>query len=300
MLSIQEAYIRKFTRQKNIKALKYHAAGHCVHIGKLSPGCYSCFIPAPFRTNIETGMRCNLSCPYCLINKNKKNEPSAFLSKVKLLGKAYIPNYNPLVISFSGGGEPLLYLDTIRDYMKFFHQLDKETNKKPWYYIYTNGILADSATLSKLEELGFDEIRFHLGASNFSKKVYGYLKVAVKYLKTVTVETPAWPPHRKMLFEMLPKIADMGVKHLNLAEVEINQFNYRIISKKLPLGEIYQCGTIYLYDDGLVYDLMEEVLRKKFSYSVLDCSGFVKSIQRSTGKHIYHEDIKRKALCAEY
>lgn len=298
IISIQKAYKRKFERQKNIKELEYHAAGHCVHIGKLSPGCYGCFVPASFRTNIETGVRCNLSCIYCLSDRAKKEEPSSLLRKAKFLGKSYLPNYNPLAISFSGGGEPLLYMDIIKDNMKFFRDIEKETAKRPWYYIYTNGILVNAETLSKLQDLGIDEIRFHLGASNFSEKVYKNLKESIRYFKAVTVETPAWPLHRKKLFEMLPKIADIGVKHLNIGEVEINKSNYRTISRMLPRGEIYQCGTMFLYDGGLVYDLIEEILRRNYSYSVLDCNCFVKSIQRNEGKHIYYEDVK--ALCAEY
>ncbi len=56
-----------------------------------------------------------------------------------------------------------------------------------------------------LNVLGFDEVRFHLGASNFSAKVYENLGNATRLLKAVSVETPAWPPHREKLFEMLLK-----------------------------------------------------------------------------------------------
>jgi hypothetical protein len=55
---------------------------------------------------------------------------------------------------------------------------------------------------------------------------------------------------------------------------------------------------MHLYDDGLTYDLMEEVLAKKYDYSVLDCSCFVKSYQRSPAKYIIHEEPV--GLAAEY
>ena len=298
ILSIQEAYKRKFERQKAIKELQYHASGHCVHIGKISPGCYSCFVPDLFRHNFFSGAKCNLNCPYCFYKSKEENKINLIKNISGILRESRLPNHSLKSVSFSGGGEPLLYMDKIKEYMKVYRDIEKDTGQRPWYYLYTNGVLANSDMLLQLKDLGFDEIRFHLGASNFSKKVYRNLNKATNYFKAVTVETPSWPPHRKKLFEMLPIIDDMSVKHLNLGEIEITKYNYRKIAKILPKGEIYQCYEMHLYDGGLAYDIIEEVLKKKYSYSVLDCSCFVKNIQRSPAKFIHHEDIK--GLIAKY
>ncbi|MCX5694741.1 MAG: radical SAM protein [Candidatus Omnitrophica bacterium] len=302
LISIQEAYQRKFKRQKAIKKLIYDASGHCAHIGKLSPGCYHCFVPDLSSRNFYSGNKCNLNCTYC---NSDKNQGSNLTAKEHLATKASLfkqqalsNNFRPTAMSFSGGGEPLLYLDVISSYMKVLRDIERRSGHKPWYYLYTNGILADSKVLAQLKKIGFDEIRFHLGASNFSKVVYNNLKKAVHYLKVVTVETPAWQLHRKKLFAMLPLIEDIGVKHLNIGEIELNKYNYERISKIMPHGEIYQCYETHLYDGGLVYDIIEEVIRKKYSYSVLDCNCFVKSIQRSPAKRTRHEDVP--GLCAKY
>ncbi|MFA5168454.1 MAG: radical SAM protein [Candidatus Omnitrophota bacterium] len=306
ILSIQDVYQKKFDRQKRIKELSYHAAGHCVHLGKISPGCYGCFVPDRYRKNISVGNKCNLDCAYCTQEKIAGKKRGAYeitnllfkdITK-KLLLESIQPDYQPLSISFSGGGEPLMHLNVISDFMCFFHDLHKNLKKKPWYYLYTNGTLADEDTLLRLKDLNFDEIRFHLGSTNFSGEVYKNMRNAVKYFKAISVETPAWPFHRKKLFDMLPKIEDIGVKHLNITEVEINKDNFKRISALLGEGEICQCGELQLYDGGLVYDIIEEVIRKRYSYSVLDCNCFVKSIQRTLGKWIFHEDVK--GLCAEY
>ncbi len=151
---------------------------------------------------------------------------------------------------------------------------------------------------AQVQDLGFDEIRFHLGASNFSKEVYQNLEKAIGYFKAVSVETPAWPPHRNNLFEMLPIIDSIGLKHLNLGEIEIHASNLDKIAGILPNAEIYQCYEMHLYDGGLVYDIIEEVIRKKYSYSVIDCDCFVKSIQRGHAKLVSHQDVSD--LCAVY
>ena len=299
LISIQEAYTRKFQRQREIKELEYHAAGHCVHIGKLSPGCCSCFYPDPSRMNFIIGSHCNADCPYCTYKMETEPDKEERLKRMAgYFRNSRLPEFNPSSISFTGGGEPLLYMDTIRDCMKFFRDIDKQTGKITWYYLYTNGLIANPDILSELKELGFNEIRFHLGASGFAQEVYRNIEKAVDFFKAVTVETPAWPPYRDKLFKMLPVINDIGVKHLNIGELEITKDNFSKISQALPDAEMYQCHDMHLYDGGLVYDIIEEVLRRGFSYSVLDCNCFVKSIQRSPAKQIAHEDIK--GLCAEY
>lgn len=300
IISIQEAFKRKFERQKNIKELEYHASGHCVHIGKISPGCHKCFVPERYNFNINCGAKCNLNCTYCTSDRKIKVQSDELIQQIKTnaFALAFLPDKGIPSVSFSGGGEPLLYIDIIAEYMKFFRDIEEQSRKKPWYYIYTNGVLANLDMILKLQDIGIDEIRFHLGAADFSKKVYKNMINAVRHLKVVTVETPAWPPHRKKLIKMLPIIEDIGVKHLNIGEVEIIKPNFKMILQALPDAEIYQCFDIHLFDGDLVYDLIEEVIRRSYSYSVVDCNGLVKSIQRAPGKWIYHEDVK--GLCAKY
>jgi len=300
IVPIQYVFKRKFARQEQIKKIKYHAAGHCVHVGKLSSGCYSCFMPDPYHKNFSFGSRCNVNCTYCNSNKKEKDLTKKEIQRRKyyILRESASVAFNPSAISFSGGGEPLLYLDFIDEFMVFYRDLGKYMSKKPWYYLYTNGILATNDILLRLKDLGFDEIRFHLGASNFSNQVYANMKKAVRYFKAITVETPAWPLHRKKLFTMLPIIEDIGIKHLNLGEIEINAFNYDRIASVLPDGKVYHAFEMHLYDGGLTYDIIEEIVNKKYSYSVLDCSCFVKTMQRGNAKMVRHGDVT--GLFAEY
>lgn len=297
---IQEIYTRKFNRQRSIDGLEYHASGHCVHIGKLSPGCQACFVPG-FSRNIRLGSVCNLDCIYCH-ETGRDNPAENNLDQIfaDLAARAREADTDAAIprLSFSGGGDPLMHVDIIEDILNRFQGIAQSMRMKPWTKIYTNGLLATPDTIMRLRAVGVDEIRFHIGASDFSPTAFDNMEKAARQLGVVTVETPAWPPHRSKLFEMLPVIEDIGVKHVNLGEVMLTRANYRRISRALPDAEVYHCYELHLYDGGLVYDLMEEVLKKGYSYSVLDCSGFVKSLQRSPGKSVAYEDVA--GLCADY
>jgi pyruvate formate-lyase activating enzyme-like uncharacterized protein len=301
ILPIQEVYARKFVRQSRIEELEYHASGHCVHIGKLSPGCQGCFVPSDFGYNIRVGSQCNLDCIYC--PGPGKDNPSDYLDHIlaEIYTKALVQDQSEFIprVSFSGGGEPLLHLEIIEEVMKpILSIVAKGVMRKPWVHVYTNGLLADGDTVWRLKDLGIDELRFHVGASGFSEAVYANMKEAAGHLRVITVETPAWPPHRSHLFDMLPVIEDIGVRHLNIGEVMLSKHNYKKISGILPDAEIYHCYELHLDDGGLVYELIEEVLSKGYSYSVLDCNGFVKAMQRSPAKWVAHEDVT--GMCADY
>jgi len=335
LLSIQEGYKRLFDRQIRINELQLHAGGHCAHVGKISLGCMHCFYPGVNNINLILGpplqlpSRCNCNCVYCpdpLSIKNPDRILDKDLSEEEI--QRYYPRYGNYTLTgaekhhlqnilsmesetiptlaFSGGGDPLIHLDVITQIMavtnpkplkRSIHN-ERGSSNRGYFYLYTNGLLADLNAVLKLKDLGLDEIRFHLGATNFSKKVYKNMEIAVKHIDTVTIETPSWPPHRKKLLEMLPIIEDMGVKHVNIGQVVLTPYNIERIKRAMPDAEVYQVDTIVLDDGGLVYDLMEEVIKNKYSYSVLDCNGFVKQIQRPSGKEVIC-DRNLKGLCVD-
>jgi len=248
------------------------------------------------------GHECNAECPYCFGTKHEIIRKENLLTiKGHLMHKALNADLREIIpsISFSGGtGDPLLRPDLLESFMSFYHGIEPNLSKKPWYYLYTNGILADRKMIRQLKEYGFDEVRFHLGATNFSAHVYDHLAEAVQHIPVVTVETPAWPLHRDQLFEMLPKLQQLGVKHLNIGEIQVTRENRERIEALLPEAEVYQNGIIHLDDDGLVYELMKEVIKQGYSYSVLDCNSFVKGIQSTSGKWTLFEPVD--GLCTGY
>lgn len=302
ILTFQDVCRRKFERRRSIPGLQSHAGGYAVHLGPISPGCRPCFLHDPASMFIPVGRSCNRRCVYCTTRFDGADSGPAFMRRVKARYRAALPRLSRGAprpkIAFTGGGEPLLYLDEVASYLRSFLGPRRPRGPRPWVYLYTNGLHATADRLRRLADLGLDEIRFHLGASDFAPAVRRRLRVAAGIVPVVTVETPAWPPHRRRLLDLLPFFADAGVRHLNIGEVQVNAVNLARIAARLLGAEVYHVHLLHLYDGGLVYDVMERVAERGYPYSVLDCSGFVKQIQRGPAADVWPPDVD--GLCAEY
>ena len=297
IVPINEAYERVFKRREGIPRLEVHAAGGCAHIGKISPACLACFVPDEFHVNMTPcsdpyTAYCNANCIYCTDDRAARQplvvEEPKFMDEGSLQDweDELVAGYNfqkqiiP-ILSFSGAGEPILQPKILEEVIGFYKErIEPAIGVPVWVKIYTNGIAFDKKMAKWCKKVGFDEIRFHLGATNFSDQVYENIEMTSRYIDTVAIETPSWPPHRAKLFEMLGKAEELGIKHVNMGQIELTETNKFTISQAYPEAEIFQVGSWVLDDGGLVYDLMREVAERDYSYSILDCSGFVKQVQR--------------------
>jgi pyruvate formate-lyase activating enzyme-like uncharacterized protein len=315
IVSIQQAYKNKIRRQEELADLKYRSHGSCAYIGDdISPGCYGCFHSDAFYCGFLLGRDlglpdvCNRDCVYCfephLIQDDyvpvrwklteafkdsiKRNLPE---EKFRITTEVPMQYYD-----FTGLCEPLLYMPAIEQLMRFLREeVDVFMGVKGWAKIYTNGTLLDMDKIKVLKDLGFDEIRIHPGATNFSDKIYDITQLSTKYIPTVTVETPAWPPHREKHFQMLPIINSIGVKHLDICQVEITS-KKQLDSIEQALGsiEIYQAFYPVMDDGGLVEDIMREVVKRNYAFSVIDCNGFVKQSRSALSNRSYWNILNRK------
>ena len=316
IIPIQEAYKTKIERQEKLEGLKFKSYGSCAYVGAdISPGCYGCFHSDAYYCGFMLGRDvglpdvCNRDCVYCFephevrqtpivpngwrISEEWKDSIKKHLIEEKL---RITTDCKMQYYEFSGVCEPLLYLPVLEELMRFLRDVvDPFMGTRGWAKVYTNGTLLNRDNILKLKDLGFDEVRIHPGATNFSQEVYENMKLAVKHIPTVTVETPSWPPHRKKLFEMLPIIEDIGVKHLDICQIEItSRKQLERIGKALGEIEIYQAFYPVVDDRGLVEDIMREVLEKGYCYSVIDCNGFVKQSRSALSVHSYWNLLNRK------
>jgi pyruvate formate-lyase activating enzyme-like uncharacterized protein len=316
IIPIQEAYQKKIERQQKLKGLKFKCYGSCAYVGKdISPGCYGCFYADAYHRGFILGRDlglpdvCNRDCLYCFEPHLVRQDP--VVPEGLRLGEAWrdmirknLAEEKRMITTdgkmqyyeFTGVCEPLLYLPVLEELMRFFRsEVDPFMGTKGWAKLYTNGTLLNLDNILRLKGLEFDEVRVHLGATNFSQAVYDNLRLAVKHIPTVTVETPSWPPHREKLFEMLPIIEDIGVKHLDICQIEIaSKAQLGRIEKALGEIGLYQAYYPVMDDGGLVEDIMEEVLEKGYAYSVIDCNGFVKQSRSALTVSSYWGLLNRK------
>ena len=316
IIPIQEAYKTKIERQEKVSGLKFKCHGSCAYVGKdISPGCYGCFHSDAYHRGFMLGRDvglpdvCNRDCVYCFEpHKVRQNFAVPDGWRIREGWKDTITKYleedrhwittdcKMQYYEFTGVCEPLLYLPVLEECMKFLRDVvDPFMGTKGWAKIYTNGTLLNQDNILKLKDIGFDEVRIHPGATNFSKEVYDNMRIAVKHIPTVPVENPPWPPHRSKLFEMLPIIEDIGVKHLDICQIEIaSNDQLKKIEKALGEIELYQAFYPVMDDGGLVEDIITEVLERGYSYSVIDCNGFVKQSRSSLTLRSYWNILNKE------
>jgi len=275
-VSFLEILEKRKKHRESIKGIKNNFLGHCIHVGKISYGCKNCYTSTKYNFSESLGTKCNLNCKYCLGKKNLPEKTEAQIDdKIAMHYRNSLnPDYGkvgPQGFAFTMG-EPLLYIDRMEKYMKALKEIEKNKGTNPYYKVYTNGTLANKKTLKRLKKIGIMELRFHPSASNFSEVVYKNMEEAVKMGFIVAVEEPAYPKHREGLFKMLPRIDKIGVKHLQMCVVEVYDYNIGEIYSDYPEGLFFHDYHLHLYDEGLTYDIMKEVLDKKYKFSVLDCS----------------------------
>ncbi|MDD4818618.1 MAG: hypothetical protein PHH27_00265 [Candidatus Colwellbacteria bacterium] len=301
LVPYQEILSEKLKRQQSIKGLQFHASGHCVHIGKISPGCRGCFTPEP-SVGVQVGTQCMCKCPYCYYDPHRREntqfEIDSMLADTFL--KSLNPDFRPIIYALQSSGETLLYMDQLEKFVEIIRKAEKKKGINTYLYLYTNGLLANEENLSRLKDWGVQELRFHLAASGFSEEVYKNLELTIKKGFTGTVELPSLPHYRDKLFEMLPRINDLGVKHLDLVECQVTQFNRDALNRMFPDGRIYQDYFIHFYDEGQVYDIIEETLNKGYKFSVIDCNSGVERCRHGPGKRVAFDMNSIKGMHADW
>jgi pyruvate formate-lyase activating enzyme-like uncharacterized protein len=277
----------KTKRRSAIKELEYHAHGDCIHIGKISRGCKTCFV----RNNLSsfaiyTGCECNLACGYCYYEKSRSDKIWNTDEKIRNnLADFYASTIhrrrNLQEVSYNSWGETLMYPSIIEEASSLLKKYEIDNDKKVYTHLYTNGTLADEKMLSFLKSCNIIELRFHMSASSFSTKVKGNMELAKSMGFIISVEEPSILENKDKLFEALPFLNSIGLNHLNLVECQVTSDNKQYLERKYPESKIYRDNLWHLYDEGMVYDIMEEVIKNKYSFSVIDCNSRVEVCRES-------------------
>ena len=319
ILSRIEFIEKIYKRQEELKdSLEIHNNGLSVwtktpSAKTLSKGCQAC--KAGKWLCLYVGKKCNIDCVYCaqgtkqekmadperpdLINdtyhiedtKNMLNDPGAIWAGQNVGGIGY------------SGGEPFIYLDKVLNLANFVSTYHNHI----YQWIYTNGLLVTEDKLKMLYDVGIKEIRFHIGATNFNKKVLDNLKMATGVMDYVNIETPAGPKLKEFLIdkEWICRLADMGVYQMNFGElstVAVNEMKQFLMGHKRAIEYFQKNRQVYVYDSFMdrsvlgrnlsqfyisptisretTYDIMKYVIDKKIDILINDCSQDAKHVQR--------------------
>lgn len=280
-VSLQEVMELKFRDRNSIPELEYHADGACVHLGKISPACRVCFT-GETGGGIQIGQECNCKCPECYYQRGRtdaNNEPLHNAQEIltRFFRWGLDPNWKPRSYAYQSAGETLMYIDQLLPFAPIFNNYERIHNHKIYRYLYTNGVLLDEDMVQKVLYLGVNEIRFHCSASNFSDKVFRAMELAYQHGITVSVEEPSAPWRALKILSHLDTFQELNVKHLNMVEIQVTSHNKPDLDKFYLEGRMYKDHFYHLYDEGLVYEVMRERIRKGHTYSVLDCNSLVEN-----------------------
>jgi uncharacterized protein len=223
----------------------------------LSSGCRSCG-DGTWSCLFINGI-CNCRCFYCPATQDEKGVPTtsslAFPKVSDYL--QYLEYFKFRGVGLSGG-EPLLTVDTT---LHFLTEIKKNFANQIYVWLYTNGTKVTESILHQLKEAGLDEIRFDISADAYNLEK---LKLAAKYIPTITVEIPAIPEDYTLLTSKLGPLKEAGVHHLNLHQMRVTGQNYAEFVKRN-----------YTFLHGLKLSILESELTalRVLKYNVENATG---------------------------
>jgi pyruvate formate-lyase activating enzyme-like uncharacterized protein len=185
---------------------------------RLSPGCQLCG-QGQWSCLFING-KCNCNCFYCPTSQNNISLPETqtLTFDDPMTYVAYIKKFGFKGISFSGG-EPFLTFDRVRNFLTVIR---RELPPDIYVWMYTNGTKVTLDHLKELRNLGLNEIRYDIGATNYNLKP---VMQAIGIIPTVTVEIPAVPDEMETLKDCVKQLADAGLSHINLHQMRLTPHN---------------------------------------------------------------------------
>ena len=254
--------------QSGLPGIRFHTPHQAVSTGPLVPGCEICVRRGYL--SFQVGFACNAHCPFCFLDTHSPSEPNEDerYHRQALLGQFHRHKTRLEGVSLTGG-EPLLYLEELETCVREMRKA------KPglYFWVYTNGILADQVRLQALLDLGILEIRFNLAATGYGEPVLRNLAHARKMFAHVVVEVPSYPPQKDALFACLGELDRIGIDQLNLQELWLTPANVERMS-----GEGYQAGVLFarkhfLYGSRhMSYEVIAHCIEKGYRFTVNDCT----------------------------
>lgn len=183
---------------------------------------------------------CGENCFYCPLSENRKSKDVIYANEKKInsveeaIEEAYLCNSKGVGIT---GGNPLLKIGRTVEYLK---ALKEEFGEEFHSHLYTTPEVVNEEKLKMLKEAGLDEIRLHPtkffkndGKFKFELEEFlDRLKLCMKYIPDVGVEIPGIPGMEEEILNLANEVDKIGVKFLNINELEYSETNYTELLNK--------------------------------------------------------------------
>ena len=172
-------------------------------------------------------------------------------------------------------GIAYVYLEPFIEIGVYYGIIRKFREAGIYQHMYTNGTLATPENLRALGEVGLDELRFNLGASDCSDRVIDMIGEAKRHIPMVGIETPMTPRLYERFMEKKDRILATGLDFVNCAELHLNPNNVDNY-----WGEpMYMCRQGYVsptWSRELTLELMRTAGEEGWPIVVHDCSNHTK------------------------
>ncbi len=182
-------------------------------------GCRLCMAGAK-SVLFVTGL-CPEGCYYCPVSPQRRGRDSVYVNDVEVSE----PSDVLLEVADSmsegvgiTGGEPLVVLERVVELLRL---LKDSFGSRFHTHLYTSGTLLSEKTVELLVDAGLDELRVHV-VSERSLEAVG---LALGHPIDVVVENPAVPGETERLVELVSRLAELGVRYVNLNELEVSESN---------------------------------------------------------------------------
>lgn len=195
--------------------------------GTLPKGCKICRRGAQLFF-LMTGKCCE-NCYYCSLTKDKRNK------NIILANERPITHFSGVMLEVANmdaqgaaitGGDPLVNINQTLDYIS---NMKKEFGKKFHIHLYTPGRFATEENLTKLFDVGLDEIRFHPQTKEQEKNI----EYALNFDWSVGAEIPIIPNNKKRSLKFLDYLESLEfIKFCNFNELEATEANIDALKKK--------------------------------------------------------------------
>jgi pyruvate formate-lyase activating enzyme-like uncharacterized protein len=237
----------------------------------LSKGCQLCQRGKWFCIFIT--YQCNANCHFCPAPFKDDSIRTAFGNRKEEI-LPYLIKHNFEGISFSGG-DPFIVFDRLLEWFCYF----KERLPDYYYWVYTNGLDANTQNLKLLAMAGMDEIRFNIAATGYvSETVMERIKAARELFPFVTIEIPSIKEDFHFLEAAMEIIEKSGVDYLNLHDY--------ILTESDPYSLYEPSGSF----------LLNKLSHLKYALSSLDNTIDTQAIAMKKGYHfrINHCSMEQK------